>query len=255
MWQIVSFALVCFPPLRHICFPFCFFFSAEQILETVQNLFWSNLMECLYWLCAFLTPSCFLLSSFAMFFFLLGGLWQYLLHYAQTCRRENHKLFFLTDVLISLIPFWLWPGRKPENSKSVSSKLCAGVEKSIRCLSMPRIWMGERERKRKRPPNSRAISCYGSRRNQIQLLWIAIFINNLCYFISGLSHNVFFWLMQWRGLKAGAWLNNENGLRGNEELRLSIREVWNNSCVSLLSISQVWNNRDAIDVTSARHLK
>lgn len=132
-----------------------------------------------------------------VFFFLLGGLWQYLLHYAQTCRRENHKLFFLTDVLISLIPFWLWPGRKPENSKSVSSKLCAGVEKSIRCLSMPRIWMGERERKRKRPPNSRAISCYGSRRNQIQLLWIAIFINNLCYFISGLSHNVFFWLMQW----------------------------------------------------------
>lgn len=123
-------------------------FSAELILETVQNPFWSNLMECLYWLCASLTPSSFLSSS-GMFFFLLllGGLWQYLLHYAQTCRRENHKLFFLTDVLISLIPFWLWPGRKPENSKSVSSKLCAGVEKSIRCLSMPRIWMGERERK------------------------------------------------------------------------------------------------------------
>lgn len=91
--------------------------------------------------------------------------------------------------------------------------------------------MGERERKthcerkkreRERPPNTRAISCYGSHRNQIQLLWIAIFINNLCYFISGMSHNVFLGL---REGGAGGWLNNENGLGGNEELRLSISEV------------------------------
>lgn len=52
MWQIVSFVLVCFPPLKHICFPLCFFSPAELILQTVQNPFWSNLMECLYWLCA-----------------------------------------------------------------------------------------------------------------------------------------------------------------------------------------------------------
>lgn len=43
-------------------------FSAELILETVQNSFWSNLMECLYWLCASLTPSSFLSCS-GMFFF------------------------------------------------------------------------------------------------------------------------------------------------------------------------------------------
>lgn len=83
----------------------------------------------------------------------------------------------------------------------------------------------EGERERERPPNTRAISCYGLHRNQIQLLWIAIFINNLCYFISGMSHNVFSDLREGGGLMAGGWLNNENGLRGNEELRLSITTV------------------------------
>lgn len=68
-----------------------------------------------------------------------------------------------------------------------------------------------------------------------------------------MSHNVFSDLREGGGeLTAAGWLNNENGLRGNEELRLSITTVVS---VSLLSISQVWNNRDAIDVTSARHLK
>lgn len=118
--------------------------------------------------------------------------------------RESQAVFprWCAHIINSLLT-----GRKPENSKSVSSKLCAGVEKSIRCLSMPRIWMGERERKthcerkreRERPPNTRAISCYGSHCNQIQLLRTAIFINNLCYFISGMSHNVFFNLCEWGG--------------------------------------------------------
>lgn len=134
--------------------------------------------------------------SFLLFFFFFGGWgWQYLLHYAQTCRRRIRKLFFLTDALISLIPFWLWPGREPENSKSVSSKLCVGVEKSIRCLSMPRISMGEKGEKdtlwrKEKPP----ISCYAAQCNQICFL----FINNFCYFISGMSHNVLFELC-WGG--------------------------------------------------------
>lgn len=46
-------------------------FSAELILQTVQNPFRSNLMECLYWLCASLIPpsflsfSCMFLSAFS----------------------------------------------------------------------------------------------------------------------------------------------------------------------------------------------
>lgn len=40
-----------------------------------------------------------------------------------------------------------------------------------------------------------------------------------------MSHTVFSRLAWGSGLKACGWLNNENGLRGNEELRHSIRTV------------------------------
>ena len=94
-------------------------------------------------------------------------------------------------------------------------------ERKTHCERKKRERGREKERERERPPNTRAISCYDSHRNQIQLLWIAIFINNLCYFISGMSHNVFSDSSEGGGqggLKAGGWLNNENGLRGNEVL-------------------------------------
>ncbi len=106
------------------------------------------------------------------------------------------------------------------------------------------------KRERERPPNTRAISCYGLHRNQIQLLWIAVFINNLCYFISGMSHNVFSDFQRegadgWWMVKQWEW----------PQRKWRAPSLHYNSCVSRLSISQVWNNRDAIDVTSARHLK
>lgn len=83
----------------------------------------------------------------------------------------------------------------------------------------------QREKGRERGGETTQHPSHGSHRNQIQPLRIAIFINNLCYFISGMSDNVFFRLALGRGLKAGGWLNNENGLRGNEELRLSVSEL------------------------------
>lgn len=61
-----------------------------------------------------------------------------------------------------------------------------------------------REKETERPPHNSVISCYGLHHYQIQLRLIAAIINNLCYFISGMSHNVVFYDLSEEGLKAEA---------------------------------------------------
>lgn len=47
----------------------------------------------------------------------------------------------------------------------------------------------------------------------------------ICVILFLECHIMCFWTCAREGVKAGGWLNNENSLRGNEELRLSISEV------------------------------
>lgn len=91
-----------FRPSEHICFsPYAVFCTANSANCPTKEIALLNKFSGVFVLIMPPTPSHPLLLRLRL------GLWQYLLHYAQTCSRENHKLFFLTDVLMLLIHFSL----------------------------------------------------------------------------------------------------------------------------------------------------